>query len=402
MKRALLAVALCGCVSRLGGAFEHQPEAFASGASVAAQELLTSALADLDPARRTDYHTHLVGLGAGGTGAFVHPHSRAWLLHPLRYLTFSIYASAAGVDDFDDADAQFVDRLARLARSGPGRARHLLLPFDKAHDRQGTPLLEHTEFYTPNDYVFAVARRHPDVFVPAISVNPYRADALAELTRWAQAGGKVLKWLPNAMQIDPADERLVPFYERMREHGVALLTHAGEERAVEADEAQELGNPLRLRLPLAHGVKVIVAHCASLGEGVDLEDPARRRLRNLTLFLRLMDEPAYVGLLFGEISALTLHTRYAEGLPAILARPDLHPRLVDGSDYPLPAINVVLQTRELEDAGFITDTERLLLNEIYDYNPLLFDLAVKRTVRGPDGERFAASIFHEHPALPIR
>lgn len=36
---------------------------------------------------------------------------------------------------------------------------------------------------------------------------------------------------------------------------------------MEAEEAQRLGNPRLLRRPLDLGVKVIVAHAASLGQG---------------------------------------------------------------------------------------------------------------------------------------
>ena len=66
------------------------------------------------------------------------------------------------------------------------------------------------------------------------------------------------------------------FEQHLVEHGIALLTHAGEEQAVEAEEDQELGNPLRLRRALDAGVQVIVAHCASLGTGLDLDEERER------------------------------------------------------------------------------------------------------------------------------
>jgi len=50
---------------------------------------------------------------------------------------------------------------------------------------------------------------------------------------------------------------------------------------------------------------------------------------------------------------------------------------VNGSDYPLPAINMVVHTKKLVKMGFITSKERKILNEIYDYNPLLFDMLLK-------------------------
>jgi predicted TIM-barrel fold metal-dependent hydrolase len=203
-----------------------------------------------------------------------------------------------------------------------------------------------------------------------------------------------MKWLPSAMGIDPADPALDPFYAEMQRLGIVLLTHAGEEQAVEADELQKFGNPLRLRRPLDAGVRVIVAHCASRGADVDLDDPAAPTVPSYKLFLRLMDDPRYSRLVFGEISALTQTNRVPEPLATLLARTDLHPRLVYGSDYPLPAINVFISTRKLCKHGFITAEERSLLNEIYDYNPLLFSLLVARTVRHPiTGARFAPEVF---------
>jgi hypothetical protein len=233
-----------------------------------------------------------------------------------------------------------------------------------------------------------------------MSVHPYRRDAITALERWAGRGGTMVKWLPNAMGIDPSDPRCDPFYQRMRELGVVLLSHAGEEKAVEAEEDQRLGNPLHLRRPLDHGVRVIAAHCASLGRNPDLDDPARPLVPSFELFMRLMEDKRYEGLLFGDISAMTQRNRIGGPLTTILARPDLHTRLVNGSDYPLPAINVVISTGALVRGGYITRRERAGLNEIYDYNPLLFDFVLKRTLRHPGtGRRLPASIFQAHPAL---
>ena len=50
--------------------------------------------------------------------------------------------------------------------------------------------------------------------------------------------------------------------------------------------------------------------------------------------------------------------------------------------------------------GVITAEECSALNELYNYNPLLFDIASKRLVRGQNGEQFPASVFKAHPNLP--
>jgi predicted TIM-barrel fold metal-dependent hydrolase len=210
----------------------------------------------------------------------------------------------------------------------------------------------------------------------------------------------MVKWLPNAMGIDPADELCDSFYQKLKQLDLVLLSHGGEEKAVEAEEDQRLGNPLLLRRPLEHGVKVIIAHCAGLGDNEDLDDPERKRLPNFDLFLRLMSEKRYEGLLFADISAITQYNRAGHPLMTVLRREDLHERLVNGSDYPLPAINVLIRTGALRQQGYITSDERAWLNEIYDYNPLLFDFVLKRTIRLPGTERrLPASLFMANPGL---
>ena len=78
----------------------------------------------------------------------------------------------------------------------------------------------------------------------------------------------------------------------------------------------------------------------------------------------------------------------------------MHWRLVNGSDYPLPAINTLIRTRSLASDGFITGAEREALNEIYNYNPLLFDFVLKRTIRHPETkQKLAPSVFMENPGL---
>jgi len=383
----------------IGGASSRRPEELSQGLSTPAADLMKRAFDDVDPRRLVDYHTHVVGVGAGGTGNLVNPAMRS-RRRPLKYLKFLVYLSAAGIKDLENADREFVLRLADQARHIADHGKYRLLAFDKHYNADGTVNAEKTEFYTANEHVFNLAAEFPDLFLPTMSVHPYRADALEELARWAGRGVKVVKWLPNAMGINPSDPRCDPFYRSMRELGVVLLSHAGEEKAVEAEEDQRLGNPLHLRRPLDHGVKVIAAHCAGLGENPDLDHPDRRLVPNFQLFMRLMEEKRYEGLLFGDISAMTQRNRLGVPLTTILERTDLHARLVNGSDYPLPAINIVISTGALARAGYITRAERTGLNELYDYNPLLFDFVLKRTLKVPGaGQRLPASVFMANPAL---
>jgi predicted TIM-barrel fold metal-dependent hydrolase len=390
---------MSGClIDRIGGAFTNEPEDLDKKASPGARKLVDAAFDNIDPARLIDFHTHIVAVGTSVKDAFVNPRMRSGI-DLVERVKFWIYESASGVRNEANSDDEYVTRLVRLARAIRRGGKFRLLAFDKHYNTDGSVNLEKTTLYVPNHYVVELAQEYPDIFLPAISVHPYRTDALLELDRWAKAGVRYVKWLPNAMGMDPSNPAIEPFYERMKFHRMILLSHAGEEQAVHAEGDQRLGNPLLLRKPLAMGVRVIIAHAASLGTCDDL-DNAGRKTNCFDLFLRMMAEPRYTGLLFGEISAMLQFNRMPVPLATLLERQDLHSRLINGSDYPLPAINALIHTRSLARDGFITAQEREALNEIYDYNPLLFDFVLKRTMRHPETkQKLAASVFMKNSGL---
>lgn len=389
-----------GClIRRFGGAFSKEPEELQRSGTTGAKKLVDQAFEGIQPQSLVDHHVHIIALGTDDSGAFVNPKMKSWL-HLIERGKFAVYASAAGIKNPDNADQEYVSRLVRLARNIASPGKYRILAFDRHYNSDGSVNLHKTTFYIPNEYIFQLVRDHPDLFLPAISVHPYRPDALEELEKWAKRGAKYVKWLPNVMGIDPANPRLDPFYRKMKERRMILLSHTGDEQAVEAEEDQRLGNPLLLRKPLDYGVRVIMAHSASLGGCIDLDNPTKAEVSCFDLFLRLMDEKKYDGLLFGEISAQLQFNRMPGPMLTILRRQDLHRRLVNGSDYPLPAINFLIRTGRMARDGFITEEERGYLNEIYDYNPLLFDFVLKRTLRHPrTKQKLAPSVFMANPGL---
>jgi mannonate dehydratase len=398
--RRNLVVLASGAALFSGFRFGHsrlaRPSAPSGPLSAEALRLIAKAWEGLDASKVIDTHVHVVGLGAGGTGCTVGERMQT-MGNPTEYFKFSIYLNASGVTDLSKADQQYLERLASLTRAQTPHGRLLLFAFDKAHDDSGKVLDADTEFYTPVEYVASLARVQPELFLAAASVHPYRSDAVEALERAAALGCIAVKWLPNAMNIDPSSPKCDAAYEVMAKLGLTLITHAGEEKAVHSEERQRLGNPLMLRRPLEHGVRVVVAHCASLGQNPDLDAPAGSPwVDNFDLFMRLMKEPKWNGLLFGEASALTLVNRVGRPLETALKDGALQARMVNGSDYPLPAINALMQTSAIVKAGFLTEDERGLLNEIDQHDPLLFDFVMKRTLRLRTAERdfkLADSVF---------
>ncbi len=380
---------------RFGGTGLVPEQDWQEALSPAARTLLQEALAEIDSPALVDVHTHLAGLGADNSGCEVHPHMRTWS-NPKGKVRFDLYLKASGVRDVEAADSQYAQRLGGLLDTSGHAGRYCLLAFDHAYFPDGSIDLAGSEFFVPNEYVWQVAEALGARALPAMSVHPYRKDALQQLEHWAGRGGRMVKWLPNSMGMDPASPACDAYYDKLVELDLTLLTHTGEEQAVDAEERQAFGNPLRLRRALDRGVRVIAAHCATLGHDLDLDLPAEEQVRrpSFELFLRMMDEPRYEGLLFGELSAITQFNRYDGPLRTLLERRDLHARFVNGADYPLPAINAVIRLAPLVEAGLLPAAEVEPLREIFDKHPLVFDLVLKRRLRHPlSGRGFAAEAF---------
>ena len=343
-----------------------------------ARALVSRCFAGLDRSRVWDVHAHLVGLGAQGTGCAVNPQMQS-LLSPFRRLQYDVYMAAAGIGDATRADGDYLQRLLRLHRAANPAGKLVLLAFDRHLRADGTEAPELSPFFVPNEYLLAVAAQHEDVKA-GVSIHPYRTDAVERLDKAVEAGAAAVKWLPNAMGIDPASPQCDPFYRRLAEVGLPLITHTGHEGAVESGDHQAFGNPLRLRRALDAGVRVVAAHCASLGEAADLDDPASPPVPAFDLLMRMFGERQYDETLFADVSAVTFVNRSPRVLRTLLSSTEIHHRLVYGSDYPLPAIDILVSTRRLARHGFIPAEDRPALNELWNANPLLFDFAVKRSL----------------------
>ncbi len=382
-------------INSIAGSSKFEPKDFQKKATPETIQYVQNSLSGLDLNKIVDYHTHLVGMNEKETGAFVNPHMKS-VWHFKENTRYKVYLSALKVNNPEKADSESVARLLDLVKNLPYKPKHFLLAFDKHYNESGEVNLAKTEFYTPNEYSYRISEEYKEYFLPCISIHPYRKDAIKELEKWGKLKVKIIKWLPNAQGIDPSNPKLEKFYKKMIELKMVLLTHAGEERAVEADEDQKYGNPLLLRYPLGLGVKVIIAHAASLGFDIDLDDVNKIKLPSFDLFLRLMNEKKYQKNLFADISAVVQFNRDKRILQTLLERKDLHNRLVHGSDYPLPAVNLVIRLSKLKK--FLSNEEQIHLKEIYEYNPILFEFILKRNLNF-NGNKFSDSIFMENENL---
>ena len=361
---------------------------------LAKHEIVQSAWAGLDAKMVWDVHVHLAGFGDGTSRVWVNPLMQS-VFHPFEFVHAQFYANAAcATHQNAEVTDTYVERLDALQQQRPVGAKLLLLAMDYFHDALGNRVPEKTVFYVPNDYAADVVARHPERFEWAASVHPYRADCL-EALEWAkQHGARAVKWIPSTMNIDPASRRCKPFYDALKRLDLPLISHGGYEHPLLGSGAlQALNNPLALRRPLEHGVRVIVAHCASTGTSIDTDQGASGpEVDCFSLFSRMMEEPQFVRLLFGDISALTESSRVGPLLRSILERSHWHGRLLNGSDYPLPGYLPEVSINRLVEYKFIPKKIGEVLREIREYDPLLFDFVVKRHISAGD-HRFPASVF---------
>jgi mannonate dehydratase len=348
----------------------------------------------IDRSLQWDMHAHLIGMGAGGTGCRIDPEMLSHL-HPVKRLQFEVYQAGAGITDPETADADFVARLLTLHRAMNAQGRLLLLAMDHYVAEDGTERPDLSPLFTPNAYALRLAAEHPE-FEACASIHPYRADCVDRLDAVAASGARAIKWIPNSMGIDPASPLCDRFYRRMAELRLPLLTHGGKEYAVDARRHQKFGNPQRLRRALDAGVRVIVAHCAAMGSFRDLDAPGERQVASFELFMRLFTDERYAANLFGDISTLAHVHHGPKPLARLLKAPELHDRLLYGTDYPLPALRFLVIPGKLQLTGLMDAEDRRLCDRLFDVNPLLFDFAVNRSLRlVEDGRtyRFSPSVF---------
>jgi mannonate dehydratase len=356
----------------------------------------------LDPRQVLDCHAHLVGTGDSGGGAFVNERMGS-PLSPLLFAQYLFYLNAGCVHDARDRiDAAYVERMHNLIDGMAPGFKLLLFAFEAHVTEAGEVDWAQTPFCVPDRYAAAVARRDSRYFDWAASIHPYRHDAVERLERAVRDGALAVKWLPASMGIDPASPRCDRFYQALVRLDLPLVSHAGHEAAVAAGDRQRLGNPLRLRRPLEHGVRVVVAHCASLGRDVDIDrGPDGPESASFGLFARLMDEPRFADRLFGDLSAMTQRNRVGEPLRTVIERTDWHPRLLNGSDYPLPGILPLFSLDGLAEQGLVARPVAEILKRVREHNPLLFDFALKRHLAS-NGKRLSARVFETRPFFARR
>jgi len=227
-----------------------------------------------------------------------------------------------------------------LLASGPVQ-RIVLLAFDRYHyddgraadwpQRAGVP---GSDIYTSNTLIRALCRRHPQRFLFGASVHPYRPQAPALIDEVFAAGACLLKWIPLHQNIDVFDPRTRAVMRRCAELGLALLVHYNGEFTLATNHPGyvSIGPLLEVLRQLRREGNMpttIVAHVATP------PTPWGRRDDFEALLAALAGEFADAPL-YADISALASWGKVGF-LRRLAARPELHGKLLLGSDFPVPA-----------------------------------------------------------------
>ncbi|MFH1943934.1 MAG: amidohydrolase family protein [bacterium] len=208
----------------------------------------------------------------------------------------------------------------------------VVLAMDEVFDEHGIPHPEWTHLYVPNRYLVRLAKENERVLVGA-SVHPYRSDWREQLDYCLENRAVLCKWIPSSQLIDPTHSKCIAFYQKLADHRLPLLCHAGPEHVIPTSDKSyiEYNNPKYLRKALDRGVTVIVAHCAVPYFWIfdaEYQDDFEE-------FLKLFDEAERRGWnLYADVSAFAspLRSPYIDRIKERVPAE----RLLFASDYPVP------------------------------------------------------------------
>jgi predicted TIM-barrel fold metal-dependent hydrolase len=309
-----------------------------------------------------DYHVHTAGLGYGGSGAFLNAEMR----ENFRVRFFLRWVGVTEQELEAEGDQLVLRRLSKNIARSRYVDQAVVLAMDGIVDRT-TGLLDEkrTQIYIPNDFLARELPKYPNLLFGA-SINPNRKDSIELLERAAAQGAVLVKWIPSIMDIDPSDEFFIPFYKKMAELGIPLLSHTGMERSF-AHARDEFSDPFRLLLPLKHGVTVIAAHMAATGrsEGQD----------NFERLLSIL--PAYANF-YADISSLTQINRLGYLVKA-LNTPWATDHMIYGSDWPLQHFPVVSPLYHVGRIGWVNVWRIARIENVWDR-----DVALKLAMGVPE------------------
>jgi predicted TIM-barrel fold metal-dependent hydrolase len=175
-------------------------------------------------------------------------------------------------------------------------------------------------------------RGFPGLFVPCISINPKRRDAIDELERWADQGVRILKIHPPIQDVDPGETRFRLFCRTCARRGVIVMVHTGTEHSAEI-VGHDYSQPQRLVIALEEGCTVVAAH-SGMSAFFDREE----------FFPQLVALVRRLPNLYCDTAVLGDKFRW-RNLPRLTSTAEVLERTIYASDIPFPSNALVLWNR---------------------------------------------------------
>lgn len=449
---------ITGC-SFLGGGFSTKdPLTMRKSLSTNARYLLDDAFnlaSSKNKPALVDHHFHIIGNGQSVKDICPSidlsdvPHGAAlntWLnqdrfkwSEPVSKIKTTVLMDTVKVKNKKNADVESVNRVLELVeglakgKEGYNFRVHILAidgfynaPVQSGfYTNQGHARFEQkkTDLFIPNWYTVKLAEclnskfKYRKPFVPVISINPYRKDALNRLEELKNKA-RYIKWVAPSQGFDPSNPLIKPFYQKVKEYGMVIMSHTGDEHAfnVMDESTREFGNPVLMRNALDMGIPIILSHAGgddvknfdgqrltSIGDqthakkhghGLPLSHEYRNHWNFMKMILDEKNEKDWC--LFGDISALTLDKNFQHFKALMGAQKDqLQYRLLYGSDYPLAASRFLFPLAGLIEQNYLHPSLEASLEELFSYNPLAFDIAVKRNLNHPDSTDWLTNLPKE-------
>ncbi len=282
-----------------------------------------------------DIHIHIGGPGDSGSGCRMSPE---FIFSP----AFAAMLIALKASPFDVTDEKIKEIILNTINTAEKIDCAVLLALDGVY-KNGKYIESESHLVTPNEYIVDIAKTNKRVLFGA-SVHPYRnkKERLHKTRRCIDNGAVLFKWIPSSQQLDPEDNRCIPFYEVLARENVPLLCHTGGELAVPTSDfnANKFNDPRRLKKALDMGVKVIAAHCATPYLGAIM--PADKGyFDELMEMLKVSEKKKWN--LYADISAFCTPTRiiYLKRINREITKGAISPsRFLYGSDFPIPIMDI--------------------------------------------------------------
>jgi len=276
--------------------------------------------------RTVDIHTHLLN-----------PNVRFDRLYDK--VTIRFFAKKLGVDPAQlqaNPYDTFVSSMAQNIAQSQYLDSACIFGVDSRLDEQGRETGRDNTVCAMTSDVLEVAAKHPKQFIPFMSINPRRSNALDLIDEYVEQGCQGAKFLQNYWGVNLNDQRFIPYYEKLRSHNLPLIIHIGSEYSINSDARYERTN--MLKLPLETGVTVIAAHM-----GLGRINHKLCFWRNLSKNPKYFDEDYFTILemlqqhdnLYADISAILVPLR-ARALRHLSQQTAVHHKLLFGTDYPVP------------------------------------------------------------------